>query len=137
MTSPKRHAASNYRSLDLGRLPSAVINHVLRAHLEEGVVRLSAAAHRHIAEDHPEDYEICMNALRKGALQAPNYIGEDPTRSGNFVIVKRLPQADRRAMLVAIGLTPDRAGDYRVRSCYLISEEKVEDRRRAGRLHLR
>ena len=67
---PKR-----YPALDLGPLPVDLINRTLGTELEPGRVRLSARAHRHIAEDHPDDYQTCMAAL-PGAVAAPTYIGQ-------------------------------------------------------------
>ena len=51
-------------------------------------------------------------------------------------MVKRIGLADGRMVLVAIGLEPDVAGGYRVRTSYLLEPEKVDARRRDGRLHI-
>ena len=47
---------SHFPARDLGPLPVDAINAVLGTELEPGNVRLSEAAHRHMAEDHPDDY---------------------------------------------------------------------------------
>lgn len=96
-------------------------------------VWLSSAAHRHIAEDHPPDYPTCIAAL-PDAIAAPTFVGQAPRHSRNFELVKRIGRPDRQAVLVAISLEPDETGRLRVRSCYLISAEDVDARRRAGRL---
>src|ERR1700722_5384157 len=109
-----------YPAVDLGPLPDAAINAVLGTELEPGRVRLSARAHRHIAEDHPDDYGVCFPALAE-AVAAPSFIGQAPRRTGNFEMLRRINHPDGKLVLVAVGLEIDDAGDYRVRSCYLVS----------------
>ena len=125
---PKR-----YPALDLGPLPVDLINRTLGTELDPGRVRLSARAHRHIAEDHPNDYQTCMAAL-PGAVAAPTYIGQAPHHARNIELVKRVRGVEGWMVLVAVGLEPDRRGDYRVRSSYLVRESTVEGRRLRGRL---
>ena len=120
---PKR-----YPALDLGPLPVDLINRTLGTELEPGRVRLSARAHRHIAEDHPDDYQICIGAL-PGAIAAPTYIGQAPHQSRNIELVKRVRGVEGWMVLVALGLGRDRRGDYRVRTSYLVRESTVEGRR--------
>lgn len=120
---PKR-----YPALDLGPLPVDLINRTLGTELDPGRVRLSARAHRHLAEDHPDDYRTCMAAL-PGAIAAPTYIGQAPRHSRNIELVKRVRGLQGWMVLVAVGLEPDRRGDYRVRSSYLVRESAVEGRR--------
>jgi hypothetical protein len=124
---------NQYLALDLGPLPVDVINGALGTELEPGRVRLSAQAHRHIAEDHPADYAACI-AVLPTAIASPSFIGQAPGHTRNFEMVRRIARPDGQAVLVAIGLEVDDAGDYRVRSCYLISAATVDARRRAGRL---
>jgi len=47
-----------------------------------------------------------------------------------------LPGSNVGHALVAIALEPDSRGDYRVRSCYLVEQAKVEARRQHGRLKI-
>lgn len=96
-------------------------------------MRVSAAAHRHMAEDHPDDYATCWAALAL-AVAEPSFIGQAPRKTGNFEMLRRVRHPDGKVVLVAIGLEPDDRGDYRVRSCYLVSAETVEKRRQEGRL---
>jgi hypothetical protein len=110
-----------------------MINAVLGTELEPGRVRLSRRAHRHIAEDHPDDYAACFPALT-AAIAAPSFIGQAPRRTGNFEMLRRINHPSRNVVLVAVGLEMDDAGDYRVRSCYLVTGEEVDRRRREGRL---
>jgi len=112
-----------------------MINATLGTELEPGRARLSRSAHRHMAEDHPHDYAICLAALAS-AIAAPTFIGQDPSHGANFVLVKRVGLADGRAVLVAIGLEPDGRGDYAIRSSYLISERAINTRRASGRLQI-
>ena len=127
--------AKRYPPLDLGPLPTGLINRTLGTDLRPGRVRLSRAAHRHIAEDHPDDYATCMAALPT-AIAAPSYIGQAPHHGGNFELVRRVHGLRGRVLLVAVGLEPDGRGDYRVRSAYLIDEADVDSRRLRGRLRL-
>lgn len=120
---PKR-----YPAVDLGSLPVDLINRTLGTELDPGRVRLSARAHRHIAEDHPEDYQTCIAAL-PGAIAAPTYIGQSPHHARNIELVKRVRGVEGWMVLVAVGLEQDRRGDYRLRSSYLVRESAVEGRR--------
>ncbi len=122
-----------YPAVALGDLPVAAINTALGTELEPGPVRLSEAAHRHMAEDHPSDYPDCIAVLPQ-AVAAPTYIGQAPRHGRNFEMVKRVVRPDGKVVLVAIGLEPDSASAYRVKSCYLISADTVEVRRQARTL---
>jgi hypothetical protein len=86
-----------------------------------------------MAEDHPADYADCIAAL-PATIASPTFIGQAPGHTRNFEMVRRIARPDGQAVLVAIGLEVDDVGDYRVRSCYLISAATVDARRRAGRL---
>ncbi len=110
---------TSYPALDLGPLPVAQINAVLGTELQPGNARISRRAHQHMAEDHPDDYPVCLSALLS-VIASPTFIGQDPKHSRNFVLVKRVGLADGRAVLVAVGLKPE-AGTYSVRASYLIS----------------
>ena len=122
-----------YPAVPLGDLPVVTINAALGTELEPGPVRLSGVAHRHIAEDHPDVYQDCIAALPQ-AVAAPTFIGQAPHQGRNFEMVKRLVRPDGRSVLVAVGLQPDDDGTYRVKSCYLISADTVDARRRAHTL---
>jgi hypothetical protein len=124
-----------YAPIKCGPLPVDLINSVLGTELEPGEVRLSARAHRHIAEDHAVDYAICIAALVE-AVAAPTFIGQAPHQVDSFELVRRINHPDGKSVLVAIGLECDDYGDYRVRSAYLIEEAKVTARRLAGRLRV-
>lgn len=125
--------ATDYPSRYLGSLPVDAINRVLGTELEPGNVWLSAQAHRHMAEDHPEDYPTCIATLEL-AISNPTFAGQAPKTRDNFEIVRRILKPEGYAVLVAIGLVIDKNGLYRVRSSYLIKSEKVDTRRQAGHL---
>jgi hypothetical protein len=112
------------------------INAVLGTELEAGRARLSSAAHRHMAEDHPADYPVCIAALMAGAIATPTFIGQDPSHARNFALVKRIQRSDGSAVLVAIGLERTPGGTYNVRTSYLIPQRVVDARRAAGRLRI-
>lgn len=67
-------------------------------------------------------------------LRIPAAVGQAPKRTGNFEMLRRVNHPDGKVVLVAIGLETDPAGEYRVRSAYLVSAQTVDERRRAGRL---
>lgn len=134
MTSNRPHPRfRSYEALDLGPLPAERINAALGTDLSPGAVRLSSQAHRHVAEDHPDDYATCIAAL-PAAIASPTFAGQAPGHGRNFEIVRRIAGRDAGALLVAIGLELDSDGAYRVRSCYIITRETLERRRQAGRL---
>ena len=122
-----------YPAIDLGPLPTAAVNAVLDTELEPGNARLSPAAHRHMAEDHPDDYPVCIANLRR-AIADPTFIGQAPHHPENFELIRRINRPDGKGVLVAVGLEPDKTGTYRVRSCYLVRREVIDTRRREGRL---
>jgi hypothetical protein len=111
----------------------AVINRALGTDLAPGNVRLSEQARRPIAEDHPDDYPVCMEWLRV-AIAKPAFAGRAPHRRENSEVVRRIARPDGKAVLVAIGLQVDDFGDYRVRTSYRITAQTVDERRRKGRL---
>lgn len=117
----------------IGDLPVAKINAVLDTELEPGKVRLSRMAHRHIAQDHPDDYPVCMAALAT-AISEPSFIGQAPKHPDNFEMIRRMNRPDGREVLVAVGLEPDGTGAYRIVSCYLVDGGQVNARRLARRL---
>jgi hypothetical protein len=70
-----------YPAINLGFLPVEAINAVLGTELETGRVRLSRLAHRHMAEDHPEDYGICFAALAETIAKSfLHWTGTTPNR---------------------------------------------------------
>lgn len=125
--------ATNYPEIHLGPLPVAKINAALGTDLEPGNVILSRQAHMHMARDHPDDYEACIQALPL-AIAQPSFVGQAPVSRDNFEIVRRAARPDGKSVLVAVGLELDAEGLYRVKSSYLLEPEKVDSRRRKGRL---
>lgn len=127
---------AKFPAIQIGPLPADKINRALGTELEPGAVWLSKAAHRHIAEDHPEDYPFIIAVIVEIITQ-PLYIGQDPKHGRNFYVVKGLPAgAPNPHGLVSIGLEPNPFGGYNVRTAYTISQETVSARRAAKRLHI-
>jgi hypothetical protein len=118
-----------YSAIDFGPLPVDLINDALDTELEPGRARLSQMAHRHMAVDHPADYPVCIVELA-ATIATPTFVGQAPGHSRNFEMIRRIGRADGSVVLVAIGLEPDDHGDYRVRTCYLLESDKVNERRR-------
>ena len=112
------------------------MNSALGTELDPGEVLVSPGAHRHIALDHPADYPFIMAVLPE-IVASPLYIGQDPKHGENFYVVRPMPAgAPNPHALVSIGLEPDGAGSYRVKTAYTISQETVTARRAARRLHI-
>jgi hypothetical protein len=125
---------TNYGAIELGAMPVDTINRTLGTELEEGNVRVSRTAHKHIAEDHPADYELVMASLSL-AIATPTYLGQAPHHGRNIELIRRVRVPDGTGyVLVAVGLEPDARGDYAVRSAYVVKAEQVEQRRQKGRL---
>ena len=91
---------------------------------------MSALAHRHAATEHRTDYAICKELLRE-AVAAPLYIGQGPHRT-NFELCVRVPSMRGKAVLVAVGLKAGWRGRYKVKSFYMVTEERITDRRLKG-----
>lgn len=122
-----------FDAIQLGPLPVELINVALGISLVPGSARLSAQAHRHMAKDHADDYQLCLAAL-ENAIKYPHFVGQGPHHEANFELIYRIPKIGPRAMLLAISMEPDASGDYSVRSAYLISHSKLENRRQQGRI---
>ena len=117
-----------YGALDLGDLPVDAINRSSGMELEPGRVHMSALAHRHAAEKHPEDYPVCRPLVAL-VIADPTFVGQAPKHRENFEMVRRIPGGTGGAVLVAVGVERDRKGRYRVRSFYRITERQVAVRR--------
>ena len=125
---------ADYCPIELGPLPVDSINETLGTELEEGNVRVSRTAHKHIAQDHPDDYELVMANLPM-AIAAPTYLGQAPHHGSNIELIRRVKSPNNTGyVLVAVGLEPDARGAYAVRSAYVVKAEQVEQRRQKGRL---
>lgn len=123
-----------FAPIDLPELPVDSINRVLGTELDPGKGYLSPQAHRHVVEEHPADYPVCLANL-ESAIADPTFVGQAPNHSENFEMIRRLPSAgagQRASMLVAVSLARDALGRYRVRSMYLIDEAELERKRQKG-----
>ncbi len=119
----------------VGPLPADLINRALNTELENVDVWVSKACHAHIAEAHPDDYEVIMAHLID-ILRSPTYAGQDPRHGDAFYLVKRVEPGvnDRDFALVAISLERSQHGTYNVRSAYTIKQADVDSRRLNGAL---
>lgn len=124
--------SSRYRAMRICAMPIDLINSVLGTELESGDAWLSAAAHRHIAEDHPQDYEVCLPLLGD-VISGPTWIGQAHYHGGNFEVIAR-KTSSIGIILVALSLMPNDYGNYNVRSAYRIEQKDVDAKRSAGRI---
>lgn len=130
----RRRAPSKFKPIELGPLPVEMINRTLGTELEAGEVRVSSKAHKHIAEDHAEDYEVVLENI-EATITTPTFLGQAPHHARNIELVRRVRLEGRLGyVLVAVGLEPDDHGSYRVCSAYLIKPDQVESRRLKRRL---
>lgn len=125
----------NYPALDLGYLPTEIINRTLGIELEPGPVHMNRLAHRHAAEAHPDDYPICRQHIAE-VIRDPTFIGQAPKHRENIELLRRLREPPGSAVLVAVSLGLDESGRYRVRSCYLVTEDQIGRKRQKGHIHL-
>jgi hypothetical protein len=124
-----------YKAFRVGPLPADAINRALGTELDVADVWVSKECHRHIAEDHSQDYQAVMANIID-IIRSPAWVGQDPKHGENFYLVRRVQKdGDSAPILVAIGLEVSRHGTYNVRSAYAISEEDVLSRRLRGSLH--
>jgi hypothetical protein len=123
---------SRYRSVRICRLPVDKINWTIGTELVPGDAWLSRLAHQHFAEDHPDDYASFFSILPE-TVENPTWIGQAAAHSENFELVTRLVAASG-IVLTSVGLTPNKFGNYNVRSVYQIDQKDVDSRRMARRL---
>jgi hypothetical protein len=123
------------KAFRIGPLPAALINKALGTELDVADVWVSKACHGHIADDHPDDYQIVMANLID-ILRSPSYAGQDAHNPKGFYLVKRVetPVNGREFVLVAIGLELSAFGTYNVKSAYTMKQGQVNSRRLKGAL---
>lgn len=124
-----------YAARRIGPLPVDKINALLGLELEPGDAWLSRAAHRHIAVDHADCYDICMLHMER-VLTNPTFAGQAPHRADNIELIGRIPNGNGQSVLIAIGLVQNKFGTYNVRSSYVIDERDLDSRRSTGRAKL-
>lgn len=127
-------ARTLYRAVRICALPVCIINNALGTELEPGEAWLSREAHRHIAEDHREDYPVCFPILEE-VISRPTWIGQAHYSGVNCELVAR-KMGNIGIVLAAICLEPNKFGNYNVCSVYRIEQKDVDARRASGRLIL-
>lgn len=123
------------KAFRVGPLPADLINKALGTELESADVWVSKACHGHIADDHPDDYQVVMANIIE-ILRSPTYAGQDAHNPKGFYLVRRieLPVQGREFALVAIALELSDHGTYNVKSAYTIKQQDVDSRRLKGAL---
>jgi hypothetical protein len=123
--------SNDYPSLDLGQLPAETINAVLGTELDAAPVHMSGIARRHVDEKRHEDYARYLPYVAL-VIAAPNFIGQAPKKRENIELIRRIPNTQGAALLVAVGLEMDEQGRYRVRSFYPLTPDELERKRLKG-----
>lgn len=123
------------KAFRVGPLPADLINKALGTELETADVWVSKACHGHIADDHPDDYQVIMANI-VDILRSPTYAGQDAHNGKGFYLVRRIEAvvAGREFALVAIALELSQHGTYNVKSAYTIKQQDVDSRRLKGAL---
>lgn len=129
MVTPKHPAPIE---LNLGPLPVDAINRTLGYDLEPGDVIFSSSAQKHAFGRHPDDFAKCLPHVGP-IVRRPDFLGDDFKNSGAIELVSRIP-ALGSGVLVALLVTPDDKGCYRIKSCYPVGYSRIERRRQSGRL---
>jgi hypothetical protein len=101
--------------------------------LDPGEVIFTRAGQIHSERRHPADYARCAQHLA-AIVSNPFYIGDDLENAG-IELIARLP-AIGEFVLVAVTVTPDALGRYRISSFYVVSNEKIQSRREKGFLRV-
>lgn len=122
-----------YPGLTLGPLPVLRINATLGSALVPGVVTVSKAAHRHIAEKHPVEYPDIM-AVLPGVIANPAFIGRDPAHPHAFYLVDAFIAQNLPFALAAIGFTLTPGSTYPLASAYGLKASQFTSRVKAGRI---
>ena len=117
-------------ALDLGPLPVAKINRVLRSSLAAGDAHFSVRAQSHSLTRHPDDFELCRQYVGQ-IVSNPDYVGQAPGQTDGFELISEVPH-EKAIILVAIKLRVDHVGRYIVVSTYPIDRNKLERRLRKG-----
>ena len=117
--------------LRFGPLPVATINRLLGLELDPGETVMSAGAQIHARRRHSADYGRLVPHIA-AVVASPLYVGDDVRNAGKIELIGRPPGWAAEALLVAVAIARDDAGNYNVVSCYPVSEEKVHARRERG-----
>lgn len=120
----------HFIGVDVGPLPTAVIRRALRLELMEGAVHFSRRAQAHAWERHPDDFALCLNAMRE-VVASPDYVGRGPHQKDGFELIGEVA-CGGALVLVAVKLRPDASGRYAVSSTYVIDRNKLARRLRKG-----
>lgn len=125
---------NNFVLLELGPLPTDVIEATLGIEVEPGPVVFTVSNQKHAQREHPEDFGRCLPHIGTVIAQ-PMFLRDDFKNKGKIEIISRIP-ALGSGLLVAIEIEPDEQGRYRVSSMYPISQKKIDNRRNARTLFI-
>lgn len=125
---------SKQPELVLGPLPTEIIRATIGIDLDAGSVIVSAAAQRHAASRHPDEYGLCVPLLA-GVIANPLYVGDDFKNEGKIEIIGGVLAPDS-LLLIAVCIETDADGRYHVASFYPISRKKAQNRRDKGYLRI-
>ena len=118
-----------YESRRLGPLCANRINKIIGTELDVADVWVSKAAHRHIAEDHPEDYEAFWENLPE-LISNPSYVGQRPSKDDSFYLVANIDKDGGALMAISLKMSP--YGTYNLESAYRLKRKAIDNRRNAG-----
>ncbi|MBM1172849.1 hypothetical protein [Microvirga arabica] len=125
---------SKQPDLVLGPLPAEIIRTTIGIDLDPGSVIVSAAAQRHAAVRHPDEYGVCLPLLAT-VVADPLYVGDDFRNEGKIEIIGGALPPDA-LLLIAICIEADTGGRYHVASFYPVSRKKAQHRKDKGFLKI-
>ncbi len=127
---PRKHLVD----LQLGPLPTDLINRVLKTELEPGPVVFNTNHQVHVNRRRPAEYARLLPHIA-GIVANPMYIGDDHLNPDGFEMIGRV-QVLAEWVLVAVKLEPDEAGAYQLATFYPLSDAKIRARRNKGFLRI-
>lgn len=129
-----RKHRSNPRDIVLGPLPVDAINKALGLELERGNLILKFAAQVHANKRHPKEYASIFPKLTE-VLSNCLYVGDDHKNHDKFELIGKIHELNQ-FILIAITITIDEGGNYRVASFYPVAKDKIQKRREKGYLKI-
>ena len=114
-------------SLELGPLPTGTIEATLGIELESGKVVFTVSSQKHCRSSHSSDFLRCLPHVGS-VVSNPMYLGDDFKNHGKIELISRIA-AIGEGLLVAVEITRDPTGCYRIASMYPVSQAKIDSRR--------
>jgi len=113
------------KPIPIGQVTEEIIR-LLGCGNSPGVIFIGPSNIKHMKKNHPDDF-VKYSMYIQDILQTPDFVGENPN-NGSLQFVKLFDDN----VLVAVRLSS--SGVYFARSLYVITETKLSNYRKSGRL---